>query len=66
MYLVAVLDWCSRHVVSWALHQTLEIGFVLEAVEQALGHAAPLIWNSDQSSHFTSPHYTALLIEANV
>jgi len=66
MYLVAVLDWYSRYVVSWALDQTLEIGFVLEAVEKALRLASPVIWNSDQGSHFTSPQYTALLLEAKV
>jgi putative transposase len=66
MYLVAVLDWFSRYVVSWALDQTLEIGFVLDAVQQGLAHATPLIWNSDQGSHFTSPQYTDLLLAANV
>lgn len=66
MYLVAVLDWYSRYVVSWALDQTLEIGFVLEAVEKALRLASPVICNSDQGSHFTSPQYTALLLEAKV
>jgi len=66
MYLVAVLDWFSRYVVSWALDQTLDIGFVLDAARQALGHATPVIWNSDQGSHFTSPQYTDLLCAANV
>ncbi len=66
MYLVAVLDWFSRYVVSWALDQTLEIGLVLDAARQALAQTAPAIWNSDQGSHFTSPQYTALLLEANV
>jgi putative transposase len=66
MYLVAVLDWYSRYVVSWALDQTLEIDFVLEAVEKALRLASPVIWNSDQGSHFTSPQYTTLLLEAKV
>jgi putative transposase len=66
MYLVAVLDWFSRYVVSWALDQTLEIGFVLDAAQQGLAHATPLIWNSDQGSHFTSPQYTDLLLAANV
>jgi len=61
MYLVAVLDWYSRYVVSWQLDQTLELGFVLLAVEQALAQATPTIWNSDQGSHFTSPQYLALL-----
>ncbi len=66
MYLVAVLDWFSRYVVSWALDQTLEIGFVLDTVQRALAQATPVIWNSDQGSHFTSPQYTDLLLAANV
>ena len=66
MYLVAVLDWFSRYVVSWALDQTLEMPFVLNAVQQALDQATPVIWNSDQGSHFTSPQYTDLLLAASV
>jgi putative transposase len=57
MYLVAILDWYSRYVVSWALDQTLEMPFVLDAVDRALSQAAPEIINSDQGSHFTSPQY---------
>lgn len=57
MYLVAILDWYSRYVISWQLDQTLEMAFVLDAVDQALTQATPLIWNSDQGSHFTSPQY---------
>ena len=66
MYLVAVLDWYARYVVSWALDETLEMPFVLDAVERALDVATPEIWNSDQGSHFTSPHYTRRLEAANV
>ena len=66
MYLVAVLDWFSRYVVSWELDSSLEMDFVLEAVERALAKASPLIWNSDQGSHFTSPQYTERLTAANV
>lgn len=66
MYLTAVLDWHSRFVVSWELDQSLEIDFVLEAVERALEKAQPLIWNSDQGSHFTSPQYIERLESANV
>lgn len=66
MYLVAVLDWYSRYVVSWELEQSLEIAFVLEAVERALAQATPLIFNSDQGSHFTSSQYIERLVEANV
>jgi len=66
LYLVAVLDWYSRYVVSWELDQTLEMPFVLDAVERALAQATPTIWNSDQGSHFTSPQYIARLKEAQV
>ena len=57
MYLVAILDWYSRFVVSWSLDQTLEMPFVLAAVDCALQQAKPRIINSDQGSHFTSAHY---------
>ncbi len=57
LYLTAVLDWYSRCVISWALSQTLEMDFVLTAVDNALLQAKPEIWNSDQGSHFTSPKY---------
>lgn len=66
MYLTAIIDWYSRYSISWALDDTLEIGFVLHAVEQALAVATPQIWNSDQGSHFTSPQYTQRLEAAGV
>lgn len=66
LYLFAVLDWYSRFVVSWTLDLTLEMGFVLEAMRLALDTATPTICNSDQGSHFTSPHYTDLLHQAQV
>src|SRR6266581_5328041 len=66
MYLVAILDWYSRYVVSWELDQTLEMSFVLTAMQRALTQAVPVICNSDQGSHFTSPQYCDLLLEANV
>ena len=55
LYLPAVLDWYSRYILSWALSQTLEMDFVLAAVDTALLQATPEIWNSDQGSHFTVP-----------
>jgi len=64
LYLTAILDWHSRYVVAWAIDDTLEIGFVLEACKTALKAAAPLIMNSDQGSHFTSPQYTGLFLDA--
>ncbi len=66
LYLVAVLDWYSRYVVSWELDLTLELPFVLAATTRALTQATPQIWNSDQGSHFTSPQYLALLQAADV
>jgi putative transposase len=66
MYLVAVLDWYSRYVISWELDHTLEMPFVISAVQRALSIARPMIWNSDQGSHFTSPQYLQLLQQAQV
>jgi putative transposase len=66
MYLVAVLDWFSRYIVSWELDQTLAQPFVMAAVHRALDVATPLIWNSDQGSHFTSPQYTSVLLAAGI
>ena len=66
MYLVAIIDWYSRYIISWQLDDTLEIPFVLEAVETALAVATPQIWNSDQGSHFTSPLYTQRLAPPGV
>jgi len=66
LYLVAVLDWFSRYVVSWQLDDTLDIDFVLVAVDGALSHHKPLIWNSDQGSYFTSQQYTQRFLAAEV
>ncbi|MGI9860448.1 IS3 family transposase [Moorella naiadis] len=66
MYLVAIIDWYSRYVVSWELDQTLEVPFVLEAVQRALHQARPEIINSDQGSQFTSHQYISLLQAAGV
>ena len=66
MYLVAILDWHSRYIVSWELDQTLELGFVLACVERALERATPTLFNSDQGSHFTSPQYIERLQAKNI
>jgi len=65
-YLVAIIDWYSRYVVAWELSPTLEIGFCLENIARALEIAVPLIHNSDQGSHFTSPQYTSPLLDSGV
>ena len=66
LYLAAVLDWYSRYVISWTLDETLELGFVLDAIAQARAVATPEIWNTDQGSHFTSPQVTQPLLAAGV
>ena len=66
MYLVAILDWYSRYIISWELEQSLQIDFVLRAVEKALEKARPDILNSDQGSHFTSTQYIEMLKVAEV
>lgn len=66
MYLVAILDWYSRYVVSWELEQTLEISFVLACLDRALEKATPTIFNSDQGSHFTSPQFVKRLLDRQI
>lgn len=66
MYLVAILDWYSRYVVSWELDQTMQVAFVIEALQRALAQARPQICNSDQGSQFTSPQYAQLLLSHGV
>lgn len=62
VYLAAVIDWFSRRVLSWRLSITMEAGFCVEAVEEALArHGKPEIFNTDQGSQFTSTAFTGLL-----
>jgi putative transposase len=66
VYLVAILDWYSRYVLSWELSTTLDTGFCLEALERALRHSKPEIFNTDQGPQFTSVEFTKLLESAGV
>jgi putative transposase len=66
LYLVAVLDWHSRYVLAWALSNTLDTAFCLEALEAALGRGRPEIFNTDQGAQFTSRAYTDRLERAGV
>ena len=66
LYLVAIVDWFSRYVVSWSLDETLELDFVLDALQTARAIATPEYWNTDQGSHFTSPRVTEPLEAAGV
>lgn len=61
MYLVAILDWFSRYVVSWELSDTLCVEFCIEGLKKALEIAIPEIHNSDQGSQFTAEEYLAIL-----
>ena len=61
VYLVAILDWFSRFVVSRSLSLTMEMDFCLEALDRALGRGRPEIFNSDQGSQFTSEKFTGKL-----
>jgi len=66
IYLVAVMDWFSRYVLSWAVSITMDVGFCLEALEQALEVARPEIFNSDQGAQFTSLDFTGRLASAGI
>ena len=61
LYLVAIMDWFSRYVLSWRLSNTLEGSFCLEALEEALSGGRPEIFNSDQGSQFTAAAFTSRL-----
>jgi putative transposase len=61
LYLVAVMDWYSRYVLSWRLSNTLTGSFCLEALDEALSRAKPEIFNSDQGSQFTATAFTSRL-----
>lgn len=66
VYLVAIMDWYSRYVLSWALSTTLDVDFCLEALREALAMARPEIFNTDQGSQFTSGAFTGVLEDAGV
>lgn len=61
VYLVAILDWFSRYVLSWELSLTLEKAFCLETLRRALRLSRPEIFNTDQGAQFTSPEFIGLL-----
>jgi putative transposase len=66
IYLVAVIDWWSRYVLSWAVSITLDSAFCLEALETALGRGRPEIFNTDQGAQFTSRAFTERLRQGGV
>lgn len=61
LYLVAIMDWFSRFVLSWQLSNSLDTAFCLDTLEEALVISTPEIFNSDQGCQFTSEAFTSLL-----
>jgi putative transposase len=67
MYLVAIIDWHSRAVLSWRLSNTMDVSFCIEALEVAVAkYAQPEILNSDQRVQFTSEAFTEVLLERGI
>jgi putative transposase len=67
LYLVAIMDWATRHVLAWRLSNTMDVGFCLEALNEALArYGKPEIFNTDQGSQFTSLAFTGVLGEARI
>jgi putative transposase len=67
LYLVAVMDWASRAVLSWRLSNTMDVSFCVSALEEALARfGKPEIFNTDQGSQFTSAAFTGTLMAAGV
>ena len=66
LYLVAIIDWYSRYVLSWRLSNTLDASFCVEALEEALEKGKPEIFNTDQGSQFTGEAFTGLLKQHGV
>jgi putative transposase len=66
IYLVCIMDWHSRYVLSWRLSNTLETDFCVDALEEALRCEAPGIFNTDQGRQFTSEAFTSVLLNRGV
>ncbi len=67
LYLVAIMDWHSRKVLSWRLSNTMDVGFCIEALNEALAkYGKPEIFNTDQGSQFTSSDFTQVLKDAEI
>jgi len=67
LYLVAIMDWATRHVLAWRLSNTMDAGFCIEALNEALSkYGKPEIFNTDQGSQFTSYDFTGVLKGAEI
>ena len=65
-YLVAIMDWHSKYVLSWRLSNTMDVSFCVEALGEALRKGTPEVFNSDQGSQFTSEEFLAPLIAKGI
>ena len=66
MYLMAVIDWFSRYVVTWDVSNSMESEFCVSVLKRALKKGRPQIFNTDQGSQFTSEEFTGTLTKAEV
>ena len=66
MYLVAIIDWYSRYVLTWRLSNTLDGGFCEEALDETIQGRKPDIFNTDQGVQFTSQSFTSRLEAAQI
>ncbi len=67
LYLIAIMDWATRHVLAWRLSNTMDAGFCVEALNEALSkYGKPEIFNTDQGSQFTSFDFTGVLKGADI
>ncbi len=67
LYLVAIMDWATRHVLAWRLSNTMDASFCVEALKEALDrYGSPGIFNTDQGSQFTGFDFTDVLKDAGV
>jgi putative transposase len=66
-YLVAIIDWYARRVLAWRISNTLEAGFCVDCLEEALrAHGRPEVFNTDQGSQFTSEAFTGVLLDEGI
>ena len=66
LYVTAVIDWFGRHVLSWRRSNSMDVEFCMEALEEALSHVRPEIFNTDQGAKFTSREFTGRLLRESI
>jgi len=66
VYLMAIIDWFSRYVLSWRLSNSLDVLFCIDALREALEKDCPVIFNTDQGSQFTSNEHTRILLDKGI